>query len=179
MEEEPNSIFFSYTASIRLFLLRVPPLHYFTLYINHHFPVPVLFRPLEIEANLELDQNLKAEPKSEPKSKTRPRPTYKRSWVGGEKAETHCSDNENDNDANRTHFIGWIASHRKRPHSTNRGRPFLSFSFSFSLSRPVWPGLKRTIHDCLKTLPSISQNSSYLRTYDESQPCTVACTPKD
>ena len=26
-------------------------------------------------------------------------------------------------------------------HSTNRGHAFLTFSFSFSLSRPVWPGL--------------------------------------
>ena len=39
------------------------------------------------------------------------------------KAESHCSNNENDNgNAKRTHSIGWIASSRTCPRSFNQSR---------------------------------------------------------
>ena len=52
------------------------------------------------------------------------------------------NENENDNDTNaRPRLVEWAWAYSAWINSTNCERAFLSFSFSFSLSGPVWPGL--------------------------------------
>ena len=56
------------------------------------------------------------------------------------KAKSNCSDNENDNDYDRNLLVELLHTEWAHAYSNNRGGAFLSFSFS--LSGPVWPGLK-------------------------------------
>ena len=70
-------------------------------------------------------------------------------------------------------------------YSTNRGRAFLTFSFSFSLSWPVWPGLYEAFHtlalapalagypaSILKTVYTFVHDVSNIKRSSEMEPKT-------